>query len=196
MGRLLGTTTQYSFLPGITYTNSYGYDAASNRRSFTVPDGSTNTYAYATLGRLTTLTDSGAGQFTMGYDAVGSTKRARPWKACMPALAKRCSRLLGTVSVKVRLKRMSSAHSIRASSAWTPRPFIRLTQSMASAAPTSTFFGSHPRSAQVPPKGLESIIATSQPAERHLEATVVAAEPVPITMRSNFFLTSRSFSQN
>ncbi len=25
MGRLIGTTTQYSFLPGQTYTNFYGY---------------------------------------------------------------------------------------------------------------------------------------------------------------------------
>src|SRR5512137_968854 len=29
MGRLIGTTTQYAFLPGITYSNAYGYDAAS-----------------------------------------------------------------------------------------------------------------------------------------------------------------------
>ncbi|HKV90947.1 MAG TPA: IPT/TIG domain-containing protein, partial [Candidatus Angelobacter sp.] len=31
MGRLIGATTQYAFLPGNTYTNSYTYDAASNR---------------------------------------------------------------------------------------------------------------------------------------------------------------------
>jgi YD repeat-containing protein len=37
MGRLIGTTTQYSFLPGITYSNAYGYDAASNRTSFAAP---------------------------------------------------------------------------------------------------------------------------------------------------------------
>jgi YD repeat-containing protein len=36
MGQLIGTTTQYSFLPGITYSNAYGYDAASNRTAFTV----------------------------------------------------------------------------------------------------------------------------------------------------------------
>ena len=70
MGRLIGTTTQYSFLPGIIYTNSYGYDAASNRTSFTAPDGSTNTYAYDTLNRLTTLTDSLTGQFGFSYDAL------------------------------------------------------------------------------------------------------------------------------
>jgi RHS repeat-associated protein len=79
MGRLIGTTTQYSFLPGITYSNAYGYDAASNRTSFTAPDGSTNTYAYDTLGRLTALTDSGAGQFTMGYDSLSRrTQMTRP----------------------------------------------------------------------------------------------------------------------
>jgi RHS repeat-associated protein len=82
MGRLIGTTTQYAFLPGTpapTFSNSYAYDAASNRTSFTAPDGSTNTYAYDTLNRLGALTDSGAGQFTIGYDALGRrTQLARP----------------------------------------------------------------------------------------------------------------------
>ena len=82
MGRLIGTTTQYSFLPGTpapTFSNSYAYDAASNRTSFTAPDGSTNTYAYDTLNRLTRLTDSGAGQFTMGYDTLNRrTQLTRP----------------------------------------------------------------------------------------------------------------------
>ena len=68
MGRLIGTTTQYSFLPGITYSNAYGYDAASNRTSFTAPDGSTNTYVYDTLNRLSTLTNSLTGQFGFSYD--------------------------------------------------------------------------------------------------------------------------------
>ena len=70
MGRLIGTSTQYSFLPGITYSNAYGYDAASNRTSFTAPDGSTNTYAYDTLGRLSTLANSLTGQFGFSYDAL------------------------------------------------------------------------------------------------------------------------------
>ena len=30
MGRLTGTTTQYAFLTGTTFSNSYSYDAASN----------------------------------------------------------------------------------------------------------------------------------------------------------------------
>jgi len=70
MGRLIGTTTQYSFLPGTTYSNGYGYDAASNRTSFTAPDSSTNTYAYDMLSRLTTLTNSLTGQFGFSYDAL------------------------------------------------------------------------------------------------------------------------------
>lgn len=70
MGRLIGTTTQYTFLPGNTYTNSYTYDAASNRTGFTAPDGSTNTYAYDTLNRLSTLTNSLTGQFGFGYDTL------------------------------------------------------------------------------------------------------------------------------
>jgi YD repeat-containing protein len=57
MSRLIGTTTQHAFLPRITYTSAYGYDATSNRTSFTAPDGSTNTYAYDTLNRLATLTN-------------------------------------------------------------------------------------------------------------------------------------------
>jgi RHS repeat-associated protein len=73
MGRLIGTSTQYAFLAGTpapTFSNSYTYDAASNRTGFTAPDGSTTTYAYDTLKRLTTLTNSLAGQFSFGYDAL------------------------------------------------------------------------------------------------------------------------------
>ena len=79
MGRLVGTTTSYAFLPGKTFTNSYAYDAASNRTSFTAPDGSTDSYGYNTLNRLTTLTDSLTGQFTFGYDALSRrTSLTRP----------------------------------------------------------------------------------------------------------------------
>src|SRR6202140_2180006 len=56
---------------------------------------------------------------------------------------------------------------------------------MASAAPTSTFLGSHPRRAQVPPKGLESTIATRHPSSRQRDATAEAADPVPIAITSN-----------
>lgn len=79
MGRLIGTTSQYTFLPGSTFTNSYGYDAGSHRTSFTAPDGSTNTYQYDTLSRLSTLTSSLTGQFTFGYDALSRrTSFTRP----------------------------------------------------------------------------------------------------------------------
>jgi|SRR5208282_1280100 len=70
MGRLIGTTTQYSFLPGHSFRNAYAYDAASNRTSLTPPDGSSNIYNYDTLNRLTTLTNSLTGQFGFGYDAL------------------------------------------------------------------------------------------------------------------------------
>jgi YD repeat-containing protein len=56
LGRLIGTTTSYAFLPGRTFTTSYGYDAASNRTGFTDPEGGATTYAYDTLNRLTMLT--------------------------------------------------------------------------------------------------------------------------------------------
>src|SRR6266849_2719583 len=65
---------------------------------------------------------------------------------------------------------------------------MRRPQSITSAAPTSTFLGSHPRRAQVPPNGLESTIATCHPAERQRDATADAAAPVPIATRSNFFI--------
>jgi len=79
MGRLIGTTTQYTFLPGHNFQNSYGYDAASNRTSLTAPDGSTNTYNYDTLNRLSSLTNSLTGQFGFGYDALSRrTQLTRP----------------------------------------------------------------------------------------------------------------------
>src|SRR6266851_7152361 len=65
---------------------------------------------------------------------------------------------------------------------------IRRFQSITSAAPTSTFFGSQPRRAHVPPKGLESTTATCRPALRQRVATADAADPVPITTTSNFLI--------
>jgi RHS repeat-associated protein len=79
MGRLIGTTTQYSFLPGTTLTNAYTYDADSNRTGFTAPDGSTNTYTYDTLNRLSTLANSWAGSLGFSYDALSRrTQMTRP----------------------------------------------------------------------------------------------------------------------
>jgi YD repeat-containing protein len=77
MGRLIGTTTQYAFLPSSTFSNSYSYDAASNRTTFTTPDGSTNTYSYDTLDRLTGLTNSAMGAFGFGYCFPGGE-----WTIC------------------------------------------------------------------------------------------------------------------
>jgi YD repeat-containing protein len=80
MGRLIGTSTQYTFLPGYNFfQNSYSYDAASNRTSLTAPDGSTNTYHYDTLNRLSSLTNSLTGQFGFAYDALSRrTQLTRP----------------------------------------------------------------------------------------------------------------------
>jgi RHS repeat-associated protein len=78
MGRLIGTTTQYAFLTG-TFSNGYGYDAASNRTSLTAPDGSINTYRYDTLNLLNGITNSWAGTFGFGYDALSRrTSLTRP----------------------------------------------------------------------------------------------------------------------
>jgi len=82
MGRLIGTTTSYTFLTGRTFTASYSYDAASNRTGFTDPEGGASTYAYDTLNRLTTLTPPaayGTGSFGLSYDALSRrTQMTRP----------------------------------------------------------------------------------------------------------------------
>ena len=82
MGRLTGTTTSYSFLPGRTFTTSYTYDKASNRTGFTDPEGGSTTYVYDTLHRLQTLTPPaafGSGSFGFSYDALSRrTQMTRP----------------------------------------------------------------------------------------------------------------------
>jgi RHS repeat-associated protein len=80
MGRLIGTTTQYAFVTGTpTFSNTYGYDAGSNRTSLTLPDSSTDTYQYDTLNRLAKITDSITGQFIFGYDGLSRrTQLTRP----------------------------------------------------------------------------------------------------------------------
>jgi RHS repeat-associated protein len=79
MGRLIGTSTQYAWLPGLNFQNAYGYDAASNRTSLTAPDGSVTSYTYDTLNRLHTLGNTWAGSFGFGYDALSRrTSLTRP----------------------------------------------------------------------------------------------------------------------
>src|SRR5690348_8334070 len=53
--------------------------AAANRTGYTAPDGSTNTYSYDTLNRLTTLANSATGSFGFSYDALSRrTQMTRP----------------------------------------------------------------------------------------------------------------------
>jgi RHS repeat-associated protein len=82
MGRLTGTTTNYAFLTGRHLTTGYGYDAASNRTSFTDPESGSTSYVYDTLNRLQTLTPPaayGGGNFGLGYDALSRrTSLTRP----------------------------------------------------------------------------------------------------------------------
>jgi RHS repeat-associated protein len=81
MGRLVGTTTQYTFVTG-TYTNAYTYDANSNRSSMTDPQNGVTSYVYDTLNRLSTLTAPsafGSGSFGFSYDALNRrTQMTRP----------------------------------------------------------------------------------------------------------------------
>lgn len=60
LGRLLGTSARYSFLRG-ALTNSYAYDAASNRVSFSNPQSQITNYRYDSLNRLISLPDSNTG---------------------------------------------------------------------------------------------------------------------------------------
>jgi len=79
MGRLIGTTTQYAFLPSRTFTNTYAYDAASNPTSLVAPDENRNDYIYDSLNRLSGLSSSWAGAFGFSHDALGRrTRLARP----------------------------------------------------------------------------------------------------------------------
>jgi len=82
MGRLIGTTTSYSFLTSRSFTNAYTYDAASNRTGFTDPESGSTSYSYDTLNRLTTLAPPSAfttGSFGFSYDALSRrTQMTRP----------------------------------------------------------------------------------------------------------------------
>jgi YD repeat-containing protein len=82
MGRLIGTTTSYSFLTRRNFTTSHAYDKASNRTGFTDPEGGSTAYAYDTLNRLSTLTPPSAfttGGFGFSYDALSRrTQMTRP----------------------------------------------------------------------------------------------------------------------
>ena len=81
-GRLIGTTTSYSFLTSRDFTTSYTYDNGSNRTVFTDPENGSTAYSYDTLNRLTTLMPASAfttGSFGFSYDALSRrTQMTRP----------------------------------------------------------------------------------------------------------------------
>jgi RHS repeat-associated protein len=79
LGRLTGTSTQYAFLSGRTLTNSYTYDADSNRLSLTNPQNGVTNYTYDSLNRLTGIDDFAGRNFSFSYDALGRrTSLTRP----------------------------------------------------------------------------------------------------------------------
>src|SRR5262249_53826372 len=106
----------------------------------------------------------------------------------MPCFWNPASWLLGTSAISDRLNAIRRGHSIRVFDDSIPLSLKRRTHSTASVPPTSIFFGSHPRSAQVPPNGRESTTATVQPAARQRDATADPAVPDPITTRSYRFV--------
>ncbi|HTM39199.1 MAG TPA: RHS repeat-associated core domain-containing protein [Terriglobales bacterium] len=79
MGRLVQTSTVYSFISGKTFTVKYGYDAASNRISMTDPQNAATAYVFDTLNRITTLTYPSRTSYTFTYDVLGRrTQLKRP----------------------------------------------------------------------------------------------------------------------
>jgi YD repeat-containing protein len=83
MGRLMGTTTQYTFLPGHNFQNGYRDDAASNRTLLTAPDGSTNSYNYDSLNRRTQLTRPNGVNTNYGYDSVSISRIGWRQQLCL-----------------------------------------------------------------------------------------------------------------
>ena len=81
----------------------------------------------------------------------GALKRAVPCSVVTPIFSRFVSRRFGMRSVKVRLKAIIFAQSRDTSLLRNPLSCIRSDQSNASVTATSIFFGSHPRSAHVPP---------------------------------------------
>ncbi len=104
MGRLSGTTTSYAFLTSRAFTTSYGYDAASNRTSFTDSESGSSSYVYDTLNRLQTLTPPAAisgGSFGFSYDALSRrTSLTRPNTVNTAYSYDNLSRLLGVTHSK------------------------------------------------------------------------------------------------
>jgi RHS repeat-associated protein len=101
MGRLVGTTTSYSFLTSRNFTVSYAYDKNSNRTGMTDPEGGSTTYAYDTLNRLSTLTPPSAfttGSFGFTYDALSRrTQMTRPNNVTTDYTYDNLSRLLSVL---------------------------------------------------------------------------------------------------
>jgi RHS repeat-associated protein len=102
MGRLTGTTTSYTFLTR-NFTTSYGYDAGSNRTSFTDPENGSSSYVYDTLNRLQTLTPPAAigGSFGFAYNALSRrTSLTRPNTVSTSYSYDNLSRLLSVTHAK------------------------------------------------------------------------------------------------
>jgi RHS repeat-associated protein len=101
MGRLIGTTSSYSFLSGRNFRTSYSYDKASNRIGFTDPEGGSTTYVYDTLNRLQTLTPPSVfttGSFGFSYDALSRrTQITRPNNVTTDYTYDNLSRLLSVL---------------------------------------------------------------------------------------------------
>ena len=146
MGRLVGSTTQYSSLSSTTYSNSYSYDANSNRVSMTDPEGGVTSYVYDTLNRLSSLMPPsafGTGAFGFSYDALSRrTQMTRPNGVATNYTYDKLSRLLSVLhqvgsstidgsvyTVDTAGNRLTNANQLSGvSSSYTYDPLYELTQ--------------------------------------------------------------------
>ena len=71
LGRLGGTTTDYSFLTSRALTTSYSYDAASNRATLTDAEGGITSYSWDFENRLASATPGGGTTVGFKYDPFG-----------------------------------------------------------------------------------------------------------------------------
>lgn len=71
MGRLIQAITDYTFLPGNSFTLSYAYDAASNLTVMTDPQSGVTSYAYNKLNLMTSLITPDNDRYKWSYDDIG-----------------------------------------------------------------------------------------------------------------------------
>jgi hypothetical protein len=76
MGRLIGTTTSYSFLGSGSFANAYAYDAASNRTRFTDQENGATTHTCDAIFRVTLAVQGMNSTASFSHRPVGNRPAA------------------------------------------------------------------------------------------------------------------------